>query len=555
MGGRGQEGGNNLLTPDDLLGVMRAAPCEINEQRLQKLGTLLRLSVRSGHLLDSLVPALQQGVKSLGGSAPAERLKVARLFLHANELELAQPFLPDWQEASVREDADAVDVLADYYHALYARRAKPVDLSVAWEIHQALSNFDDLNRERKEKSLLRLTEYSTKVEKELGRRWLEESFTKDVDRGIRVLTLLGSAAAINTRTQLQNPNERVAKLRLQNLAAEALVKALPAQRAQWGTTLTRLAENWIHEAELAQRYTRDTSQQMTMQWDNFGNVYYADPEEQARLFGMQHNDQPRPIPVRELLEIKPGDTWLAAISGSLRPQFDMRCAELQLKINAEEDSFPYIQQVARTHPQKARDLVHAFLQVWTRNHDPNSARRMYNPYMYIYGYNEQADSIPLTRSKQQRNLADLKKWVSRIRELPIEPIDESYLANAFTTCHSGAEVYRLESFEEVFGDLTLLKPETIAEIAAKMRRNLSSVWRKVETQEAYKTKRKERDVQQSVLRGYGVAISVVERAQQTYPDNWQLQLARAALQFDQNAYQQTVKKDAEFVRETVGCLR
>jgi hypothetical protein len=128
---------------------------------------------------------------------------------------------------------------------------------------------------------------------------------------------------------------------------------------------------------------------------------------------------------------------------------------------------------------------------------------MYNPYIYIYGYNQQADTIPLTRSKQQRNLAELKEWIVRIRQLPIEPIDESFLADAFTTCHSSAEVYRLESFQEVFGDLANLKPETIARITEVMRTNLASVWRKVEVQEELKTKRKEADIQREVLRGYG----------------------------------------------------
>ena len=76
----------------------------------------------------------------------------------------------------------------------------------------------------------------------------------------------------------------------------------------------------------------------------------------------------------------------------LRPKLANVFAQLYLKANEEAKAFPYIEQLARTHPLKARELVNEFLTVWTRNHDPNDNRRRMNPWMYYYGFMARADS-------------------------------------------------------------------------------------------------------------------------------------------------------------------
>ena len=52
--------------------------------------------------------------------------------------------------------------------------------------------------------------------------------------------------------------------------------------------------------------------------------------------------------------------------------------------------------------------------------------------MFMFGFERRAESIPLTRSKQERNLRELAGWVDRIEKLPIDPVEESLLAQAFT---------------------------------------------------------------------------------------------------------------------------
>ncbi len=539
--------GSNVLTPADIMGIVQAAPDRLSDRNISSLAELLRLVVAGGHVLDPLADALPESVGQLGGRDANGRRMAAQLLLEAGQLDTAKTFLPDWNAEATRSDRRSVELLADYQHAQFLASHKPTDLIRTWDLHQVLASLPGLPRSVQSKALGRLAEYSTQVEKELGRTWLEESFTKDLDRGVRLLTQFGSAVSVNFLQQPQNPQVRLAQLRLQNLAAEALIKVRPEKAHAWQSTLTRLAENWTREADRARQFTQDTTQQLMQRFDNFGNLYYVssnDAEQQIHM--IDQGDQPVPISIRDLIDQMPSPEWIALIDASLRPRFAILGAQLHLRMNDEKAAFPFIEAIADSHPAEARELVHSFLDVWTRNHDPNAMRQMYNPYMYIYGYNEQADTIPLTRSKQQRNLTELKEWVARIRKLPIEPMDESHLATAFTTCHSSAEVYRLQAFEDVFGNVGSLKPETVAKIAGTMQTNLGSIWRKVTTQEELKTQRKEADVQQEVLRGYNVAIDVVTRAQASHPANWRLQLALAALQFDRNAYEQSVRKSSEF---------
>ena len=99
-------------------------------------------------------------------------------------------------------------------------------------------------------------------------------------------------------------------------------------------------------------------------------------------------------------------------------------AQLFLKVNEPEEAFPYIKSVANSHPDTGKKLAEEFLRVWADSNDPNSNRNRNYRYGYMYGFNQRANSIPLTRSKQERNLTDLAKWISKIQSLPIDEINQ-----------------------------------------------------------------------------------------------------------------------------------
>ena len=120
------------------------------------------------------------------------------------------------------------------------------------------------------------------------------------------------------------------------------------------------------------------------------------------------------------------------------------------------------------------------------------------------------------------------------------------MTKAFTTCHSTAEVYRLDAIEKVFGSLDALNPKILAELSQQMRGNLLGVWRQPAEQEKSKTKRREKDIRAEVLRGYEVARAVIDRGLARHPDEWSLVLARATLMHDENNYLQEIERSPEF---------
>ena len=120
------------------------------------------------------------------------------------------------------------------------------------------------------------------------------------------------------------------------------------------------------------------------------------------------------------------------------------------------------------------------------------------------------------------------------------------MTQAFTTCHSTAEVYRLDAIEKVFGSFDGLKPATLAELIQQMRGNLLGVWRQPAEQEKNKTKRREKDIRAEVLRGYEVARAVVDRGLAKHPDQWALVLAKATIMHDENNYLQEIERSTEF---------
>ncbi|MBL8892343.1 MAG: hypothetical protein JNL67_20375 [Planctomycetaceae bacterium] len=531
------------LRPADIIALADVSPEKPSESDISQLATLLLNSKQQGFVADEVVKQLQTGTKWFGGSDSEKREFAALFLLAAEQPDAALEFLPSWPSDETISVL-GLKLLARYFETKYAQDNKPAILTQSWLVHQRLLAAPDLKPADRTTVLRRTVELSTMVEKELGQAWLDESFTTNLERGVRVLSELGVAASSELPMTIQDSERRKTLLSLQNKAAEALVKTAGETAGQWRDTLTILAVHWLNEAQVAETYASSSGQNSMMQFDRYGNFFYMDGSDPR--FGGQNFQGVAPISVLDLLELQPSPAWTALIHAELQPKLAAMLAKLYLKVKEEAKAFPQIEKLAPSQPVLARELVHDFLRAWTTNHDPNSEQRMFNPYMYIYGYNQQASGIPLSRSRQQRNLAELSAWVTRIRALPIEPIEEDLLAQAFTTCHSSAEVFQVESFVAVFGQIDSLKPETVASLATTMRGNLASVWRQVRVQEAYKTKRKEREIQAEVLRGYQVALSIVENARQKHKDDWRLQLAEATLMFDENAYRQTVQPTSEF---------
>jgi hypothetical protein len=536
---------SNYLIIDDISGLITAAPGDIDEDQVNLLSQMISLVNAKGLSFDNFVDALDSGIGELGGSDAKARQKAAKMLLGANLGKYAERFLPAIEVTS-ETDIELLKLHLSLSEQTSSREGKPEQLEQCWTLLQQLLAQNNLEVADRQSLLKKAVSYAGRIRDDLGEAWLRDSFTKTPERGLQIVANLGATVSENFVTRYQSPNSRIESLKLQNSAVESLIEVAPELASQWQPALNVLVDNWIQEAETCERYYYDYNSRPRMQLDIYGNYYWASPEQQQMYSNQQ---RPQAIPPNELILLKPGAAWQELIFDSQKTRFNSVLAKLYIKNQQEDESFEYIEFVCQRDPKRGHLLVNEFMRAWTRSHDPNSDQRNRNPYIYMYGYDTKADAIPLTRSKQERNLVELKGWIERIRALPIEPIDDKVLAQAFTTSHSQAEVYKLKAFESVFGSLDTLKPETIASIAHTMRENLAGKWRDVQLQEATQTKRKKPEIEKEVVEGYETAIEIVERALAAHPDSWQLLLAQASLYYEQNAYKCSLQNSSTFSEE------
>ncbi len=523
----------------DLVGLAAIALGKPKAAELGHLGRILRHTVDEGALIEQCLTEFRRALKLNG--FPLTNDQLAHVLLEANFPAEAGEFLPALAEAQEAEDRPLLNLLARHYLARYRREKDTPDLLLAWEATQSALLPGEIEDKVREEALRRAVTIAPQIDEELGAAWLNESFSERSEIGMEILSIIGATASTSLRTQIRDKDTRLQSLTIQATAAEALIEHNPELARKWRGALGLLANNWLQEAFFT--YSRDTtsSRGQNMRFDPYGNVYYSSYSSSP----FSRNNQ-APVPTNDLLDIRPGQNWLELISAGLRPKFNMVTAQLLLKVEAEEEAFPYIESLARVYPDQAEALVEEFLRVWIKNHNPNSSTGNTNNYMFIYGFDARQAGIPLTRSKQERNLSELTDWISRIRELPLERVDEELVAQAFTTAHSTAEVYKLETIERVFGALGSLEARTTAALVQKMRSNLVSVWRRPSTQEDKQTKRRQKDIEQEIVRGYGVAAEVTSKALGDHPEDWALSVAAASIAHDENNFRQELEKTPEF---------
>lgn len=569
--GIGSTSEQHVFAMDDLLGLAAACPHKLDRASIASLGAILRRVLDSGTLAADAAARLEREAKKPAGEAPLTKKQCAQLLVAAGQGGRVWPFLPTLEEAVARRDAELLMLLANGFLTEHGRQRKPELLEKAWQALQAIlaqtppevqeisesaaeqsqpAPSDEADERRRlaqirEQALQRTLALSSRVREELGQAWLEASFTRDPRRGMAVLKTLGARASQGLQNHPRGPTSRARALELQKTAVEALFQAAPERAAEWRDALELLAGVWLREAEFSRVASPANSLRAQMRRDSYGNIYFIQQQMMIQRQQSQQN-RPRPIATDQVLEAGPSEAWIALLRPASRSRVRAAYARLYLHGGEEDKAYPYIETLADDHPELARDLAHEFIRVWTRNHDPNASRRQTNPYMFMYGYERKAESIPLTRSKQQRNIAELTAWVARLRALPLKELDESLFVAAFTTCHSTAEVYRLDAIEKVLGPMDQLEPKTMARLVRQMRENLAGLWRMPAEQEKQKTRRKQKDIEAEVLRGYGVANRVVSEALQKHGDHWRLHLAKACLMHDENAFRQEVDPNSQY---------
>lgn len=545
-------GERNTIRANDIIALAEMCPEEkLTDQTVVLLGQLASLCQVEGQAKYVFLDALKNHLKEIPDGQKINRRTAARILIAANRIEEAREFLPPVDEAVKAKDVEALLVQMDLYLRLFRKEGEASVLEDSWKAAQALLALEELEEAQRARSLRHCVTLVPMLRDELGDKWLEESFTSAPQRGIQILAAIGTATAESMRTQMRNPSERSSILKLQLTAVSSLLRNAPDHAKKWQQTMHLMAANWLREATYSGKYDGTANRGAYMQRDMYGNYFWTNSSSSSRSVP---NGMPSPIPSGEVLDTRPGPEWLEFLDEGYRSRFAIETARLHLRVKEEEEAFPYIEQLAKTHKEDARDLVQEFIDVWAENHDPNTKSRRTSIYMFSYGFSRRASGIPLTRSRQERNVAKLATWAERIRSLPIEDIDERWISAAFIRVHSSAEVYRLDDMEKVFGDVGSMDPKTLAAMLQTMRSNLAGIWRKPEVQQQAKTNRKKKDIEAEVVKGYASAEMLCTNGLKDNPDCWQLHLVQAALKHDENDYRASLEATSAYANSRKSAL-
>ena len=510
-------------------------PDATSQTEIGHLASLLKQTIETGYDLKPFLSKITEGTTYFGGPDLDKRLTVAHLLMQCDLQDEVEKFIPKVDDKKYHDNIYSLRIWKKIADMRYREKRENKWLNTVWDINQNIFLAENSEQTDIDQALSRLIAISPQMDKSIGQKWLDDSFTESPERGVQILAALGKLSAGNLATaNSTDSEERLKMLKLQNRAVEQVLEVSPEKAKQWNSTFTLLAQNWIQEAGISIDEAPNGNTDMDM--DRYGNYYW----------NRNNNNSKNPIKIIELIPLLPSEKWQSQISPLLLTEIKEVRSKLHMHIKEYDESFALIQELANKDKELGKDLAEEFLRVWTDFNNPNSSRNQRNDYMYYYGYNQKAESIPLTRSKQDRSLTELAKWVAQVRTLPIEDLDEDLLVTAFQTCYSDAEIFSTERMEAVLGDISKLKPETIASLSQTMRINLSGQWRSVKNQEENKTKRTAPEILREVARGYGVARDMTDKAISANKENWQLHLANACIQMDQNEFLQSVTKSSDY---------
>lgn len=526
----------SYLAPADLLGLAAASPVSPDKKVIQQLAKLLTTDPRPPK---EFFDTLKTGIKNFGGQDKEDRKRAAQFLIDAGFVKEAGEFLPDLNEAKEKKDYPALNLIARHRTELARADKKAAGkdaLPQAWEISTSFLTDTAAPPPEKAEALSRALSLIPELGDDTGKQWLEKTFKDPKGEGVELLASLGTLTAQSRENP--DPALRLEQLKLQHAAVKTLLSSDGFDPAGWSGIFTLFARQWSYEVGVTREKDQSNSRRMVQQFDEWGNMFFSRPGTGYQGPGAH------PIGSGELLECQPDEKWLAVIEPATRNECQLSSARLLLKVKEQTKALPVVKAIAGTDREQAKSLVREMIRVWSENHNPNEEQDYRSRYFYFYGFNNQAGSIPLTRSKQERNLVELADLVKGIRALDLGESFHTELADAFISCHSRAEVWRVEAIESVFGATDVLDSPTLGTLVGRMRINLAGLWPNPKLQQAYQTKRKDKELQEQILQGYQAGQGVLERALAKKPaESWRLEEQLAALRFEESNYRSAITPD------------
>ncbi len=474
-----------VLTLDDFLGLADACPGELDNDRIRKLGLLLRAAVAAEQEI-WLKQALQRGTRHLGSKGP-KRALTGRILMHAGFDELARAYLPSVADATAIEDAAVRDEILGFLASQdELEQFEQTRISRLWEQDARLLTDAGEDQGKRLQAADRLAELLGKAPAESFEPWIRALGQRNPDA---VLTL---AVAMGKRAHGRLNDGNLAT-RANNLMAQKTLLACSGEQADlakppWDAVAVAMAGWWISEAEHTFQYHPG---------------YRKTPR-----------SMPHVVP-GELLASAPEGRWAETLLASLRERVDVCLSKAVLVSDQYQEAAELIVGLAGRNPKAAVALAEEYLKAWAYRHDPQVPEAVRRKYRL-------ADDarITVTPIMMEKNIAGLAEMMDLFRKKGIPPQNGELLVGAFDVCYSKAEVYRRTHIERIFGPIDRMDEDVFFHMIRMMTQGLSSRWRTMEVQLESGTRRSQKETLEMVREGYQAAIDMIDQRCRTRSHDW-----------------------------------
>jgi len=529
-----------LLLSGDFYALLDAAPGDLKESDLPHLTSLLKIAIgESGR--NEFLSRLEAGIKGMGGKSPSGCKLAAQLLSSVGWMTDAKPYLPLKRDAWDQADTLMLVLTMEYFTQTGINERDERQLKRAAEVCAFMMQTSRFGTDDKgifRQATDRFVKLLPALEEEEAEQLIRENFLTQSGILADLILALGESGQ-----RAKDSNDL--NLRGQSLATQAaLLKVLASRRSAVPESANLLVMNWLGEAENTYRIGGfDMPDE-----DVFNNPFiYRPPSYYQRRRNMM-----RALESDVVLSNAPTETLIRRLNDTLAQRVNLTLLKVNLLDPKEPETLETLTDYLKEHPGKEKELCEDYLKAWIKNHsvppeDPNIIR-MRNLGYIISRQQASPGGIPLTRLRQNQNVSEFRELLASLRKLSPEPIDAGTVVQGFMAIHSGAEVYRLEDIEAIFGPPESMNREELMQLVTGMRTKLGQQWRDPIVQQAAGTKRTEEEAKDEVSRGYRTAISLVERGLNPTNADWQQLIVRGQVFFDASEYEFSRKvKLSEYV--------
>lgn len=563
---KGQEGMRNTGLAE-FLRLARLLPAPAADEDTQRLGSILRDWLAGNSTAQKQVQdELLKGIAGWGGTGNAGLKAAVSLLDLCNQPAMQLAFLPEIKPADVKTPVD-LELMSRRWNALWATalvtNMAPRYLE-CWAMASQLETLEMLSEKQRFDLLCRQILCLSYLDEKEAKAWLAKQM-QDPKREKAVVDIV---LEMEGEKKKLNAEMRDNLIHLNALLLDALYQREKSAPGGRGILLSQLIQYW--QDDLAQSLAQQSERQRNENENryNYGNkektpLRYSDPSIQF-------------APAQSTVQsLSPDSAIIASLEKA--DQVAVYTNRLQMVLAQEvqasgdfAEAIDILRQIAKMDPVAGTAAAKQVLTSCTSSFDPDSAdpqmareRQMMMRYAAM-GMGIQAPvGIPMTRARQERNLALLKKVLGQLRDIPGIQMPSDLAVGAFVACYSQAEVYRYEDIETVFQPLDQMPVDQVFQVADRMRQMLAKTWQDPKVQEEAKTNRSQAEMLAEVARGYDDLKKFMDRAD---PDgrrqDWLLTLFRGVIRYERAEFnfangckleEYAGQRDAAFQAMSQGC--